>query len=456
MRLNGVVFVLWSGIDMSLRKISGVALLTLFLASCEGPKETFPFPNPVGRVESLGERIKQAHKKGDYETASRLQIEENYQYELNHVDKDNTRESIDRKYQILKDMLEAELNEHAQNPEIAQGPFKGMRTDKVGKIYKAPRFTSTYHPDTLKEVKRVFKDFGNLYVNVTLDVKGDPAFVKYSATKQAWSGHWYPENDNTLYEGEDAALVLLDQVYAKKGIVTNIAGTEKGRHKGIRAEAWEGFCGARAIAAVVTPEPTQSLIVEGIEFEPRHLKGLMTYSHLQYPHDVYGIIYRGNADTDGTYDDLRPEAFQSAFEYSLGKKARSFVLDDTAGPQIWFKPLQEVRFKIEKDPECDYAFLVKAYALLVKERHGESNLPTNGTDISTKIYTYRLYVDLKDTKDGKYKVVAGQWLGNSFKDHPDFISYVHEKGTPLSINPEFNKNISQFQSLFMNFSSPSL
>ena len=43
-----------------------------------------------------------------------------------------------------------------------------------------------------------------------------------------------------------------------------------------------------------------------------------------------------------------------------------------AGVQVWNKPLYRYRWKVKKDPNCDDAFVAKAYAWLIKERSSES------------------------------------------------------------------------------------
>ena len=110
-----------------------------------------------------------------------------------------------------------------------------------------------------------------------------------------------------------------------------------------------------------------------------------------------------------------------------------------AGIEIWNKPLFRYRWKVVKDPENDYAFLVKGYPWLVKERSKETDQPTSSMDIVAPVYSYRLFVDKKTKKNNKYLVVAGEWTGDSYKDHPDTIKVVEERGDVGSHNKEFNK-----------------
>ena len=182
-------------------------------------------------------------------------------------------------------------------------------------------------------------------------------------------------------------------------------------------------------------------VLEGIEFTIADQKALLTFSHLKANKKVFGIPYKGNAKTDGTYQDIRPEAFHQLVVTALGKEKKAIVIDDVAGVQVWNKPLYRFRWKIEKDPNFDFAFLVRAWPLLIKERNRETDEPTSKNDVLAPNYQYRLYVDKNIQKNGKYKVIAGQWVGESFRNHPDTVTYPSEGEELGSHNPEFNKHI---------------
>ena len=175
----------------------------------------------------------------------------------------------------------------------------------------------------------------------------------------------------------------------------------------------------------------------------------MTFSHLNYPKKRYGISYRGDAETDGTYQDIKPEAFHRIITQVLGKEKRAVVVDYMAGVQVWNKPLYRYRWKIRKDPTIANAFLVVSYPWLVKERNRQEDSLTSNADSIAPVYKYRLYVDKQVKRKGKYKVIAGQWLGDSYYNHPDSVAYIAAKGDIGSHNPEFNKYLSLYKDLFL-------
>jgi hypothetical protein len=104
---------------------------------------------------------------------------------------------------------------------------------------------------------------------------------------------------------------------------------------------------------------------------------------------------------------------------------------------------------IWQDPKYDYAFLVRGYPWLVKERQKESEELTKVRDVVAPIYTYRLYVDKKYKKDGAYRVIAGQWIEDSYVNHPDSVTIPVLDGKFGAHNDEFNKYLEIFKKSLM-------
>lgn len=468
---------------MRLKILLRVSLATFIITSC-GVEETHSKKNP--EIQELQEQLALAKEDKDFVRAGRLQQEINYKEELLQELTITGRDRIHRKYEVLKRVLEDEILEFDQKDEVH--PIHNLHQHAIGMetgdtVYDEPFFSTVYHPLVLREVEKVYKDYGPLYVNVTYDAKGKAGVLQRIAVPDneiPWSGYWYPFGDNSLYTDVKtmeavpssdpekppvmqehiklSPLAKLDKLFRKRNYVSNIVQEEVDLFKGYRPERWEGYCGARAIAAIVTKEPKAPLVVRGENFSISDQKAILTFSHLHYPYTLYGIIYRGNSDTDGTYQDLKPEALHKLVYSIIGEQKRAFYVDDTAGVQVWNKPLYMYRYKIEQDPKYKFAFLVKAYAHLVKERQKETDLPTTDEDMTIPIYTYRLYVDLNDMNAKKeYRVIASQWTGSSFHDHVDTVSVPILNADPKSHNESLNSNMKHFkryfQSLFMNSSS---
>ena len=404
-------------------------------------------------LEELQNRLKTAKEDKDPISANETQLEINYQTELERAGMDAEEQGrVHRKYKILKEVFQDELRDYRENPSSFMKGF-GMETDT--EYYDGPVFSSVYHPLVLQEVERVYKDYGRLYVNVTLDDQGRPAFKSVAVRKEnePWAGDWYPFHRKSLYTGPEAPLKKFEDLLKKKGKQTHLIKRETDRFDRSRYDHWEGMCFQHSLAAAVSPEPKKELIIEGIRFSIADQKALLTFTHLGYPHVMYGVDYRGDSKTDGTFQDLKPEAVHQLILSVVGKEGRSLIADDDPGPTVWFKNIKSYRYKIEQDPQKDYVLNLKAYVHLVKERSKETDDPTNDDDIIVPVYTARFYVDKKDKKDGQYAVLGGQWVGSSFRDHIDMIGVPSLKGELKSHNESFNKYMKLYKSLFMNPSS---
>lgn len=385
----------------------------------------------------------------DYEAVRDLQFEFNEIYETEltwSLFSGDDVSNIRKKYRALRKIKSVTKN----HIDRSSGSFvlKALGPKKEGDT--GMQTPGLYHPLVLKEVLKVYKDYGKLYIRETVDKNNKVKLEQVQSKKIPWSGYWYPFSNNELYKGEKSPLAKFDKVVKNNGGLSQSRSYQEKITNGLGSTSWEGLCDAWAIAAVVASEPQKGLTVGSLTFGISDLKALLTFSHLKYPYKQYGISYRGDAETDGTYQDIKPEAFHQVVTSVLGKEKRAVVIDDMAGVQVWNKPLYRYRWKIVKDPEVKDAFLVRAYPWLVKERSSETDLLTNGKDTIAPIYDYRLYVDKENKRDGKYLVIAGEWIKNSYRDHPDNIKVPHKKGDLGSHNSEFNKNIEFFKRYLLN------
>ena len=401
-------------------------------------------------IDSRQMELKLAEKNGTYLETQSLQLELNYLNELKDAtkkEKESLIEQVESKYNLLRDLFTREQENKQTERDFHRAVAENSRPNPDA-AYPKP-FVSVYHPLVLEEVKRVTEDFGELYINETLNDSGK-SISKEVRVKRPWSGYWLPFRDRSLYEGKNSPLGKMDQIVQYLGYDSNIAETQKKTFGIYAADGWEGLCDAWALAAVSSPEPKKSRNVYGINFSVADLKALLTFTHAKYPYIQYGITYRGDADTDGTYQDLKPEAFHQVVTKVLGEQKRAIVVDETAGVEIWNKPLYSYRWRITKDPEYDFAYLVKAFPLLVKQRESNSSSLTSIDDTLAPIYNYRLYVDKSVKKDGKFRVIAGQWLGKSRAHHPGNVKYPILNGSIGSHNDEFNKYLSIYKRIFLS------
>jgi hypothetical protein len=298
-------------------------------------------------------------------------------------------------------------------------------------------------------VKKVFADFGDLYINETKDIGGTIGFRDLKVDRP-WSGYWYPFYDRSLYEGDAAPLKKFDALLTNLGHAdANIALSEQAKYAGFHPDSWEGFCDGWAIASIMTKEPTEPLIAAGVKFTIADQKALALFSHLAYPYATYGLKYLGDSSTDGTYQDIYPEGFHRLVTKVLGEEKIPLIIDETAGVQVWNKPIFRYRWKVEQDPQKDYAFIVTAYPWLVRERWQPSEALTTMSDVIAPKYRYRLFVDKQSLQDGNYKVIAGEWMEESYENHPGSVKYVKAGSQIKSSNEVFNKYVDVYKRYFL-------
>ncbi len=423
--------------------------------SAEQSREKEPL---VAQIKKIQQEITAALKEKDFATYGEKKLTINYLNELQRLPADaqgEERAMLVSKYEVLRQILADELlsslhsfSEKSPEKESATSKLTVMKIEKKDVPYDGPDFTSVYHPLVLDEVNKVFRDFGDLYVSASLDPKLEPV-PQELRVKKPWSGYWYPFGDDILYREQDAPLAKYERMLRAMGYEAKITESERQRYAGFKPDSWEGLCDAWSLAAINAPEPSAGRTIHGEYFSIADQKALLTFAHLRYSKKMYGMSYRGDAESDGTYQDLKPEAFHKLILHFLGVEKRAFIIDDMAGVQVWNKPLYRYRWILWQDPDHDYAYLVRGYPWLVKERQKETDELTKTKDAVAPIYNYRLYVDKNFKKQGGYRVVAGQWLGESYVNHPDSATIPEVKGSIGSHNPEFNKYIEIFSKEFM-------
>lgn len=421
------------------------------------------------QIVDLNRQLDEAIAQKDTVKSSRLTLEVNHQYELLNLLAEardaasNSQDAsaqlaqkiaaLDSKYRQLSEQLEAELNKPApknpSGPSTVDTPPPGTTTPPNlthtdGDLGGRVRVSSLlYAPSELDEVKKVRDAFGgDLYV---AEGGGD---VKADITP--WAGYWYPFNRDDLYGSENSPLQKLDRTLIALGREGNTAGTESKLVSTMNPDHWEGRCSGWALASVRFPEPKEAVKPfpeVDISFSVSDQKALMTkvmenlVGNIIY--DTYGSRYDGTDLTDGAIQDLRPEAFHQLFVSLLGEQHRAFVIDDDAGVAIWSKPVYRVVWNLKKDPAKANALLGTATVHKIANREVISEGPTdlNSSDEVSEVYEYRLYLDPTQTRAGKTKVIAGEWIGNSLATHPDFVTVPKLDAKPQSANAELEKNL---------------
>ena len=338
---------------------------------------------------------------------------------------DESLTKLDSKYSQLRNILDRKLRQEA-NTLASRGDGSSWMP------------TTLYDPREANVVAQVMADLGDLYVKESgIHHDGSPKWEELKLN-QPWAGYWFPLQGQSLFGDENSPLAKLDKLSAIRNQHTSSASLES-MQTSLAQEGWEGRCAAWAMASILSKEPLAAREIDGISFSIRDQKALLTKIFELYPSRTYGIRYDGNDSTDGTLQDIRPEALHKIFLHQLGEQKRHFIVDESSGIEIWSKPVYRIRWTVQPDPEEHHAFRVIAQPWLLKHRNDENEAPTSDADRSSPEWTYRLYFDPSDQKDGRFRVIAGEWLGHSRDHHPDTITIPIQGKDAKSSNVEINK-----------------
>ncbi|POM80926.1 Glycoprotein elicitor-like protein [Phytophthora palmivora] len=137
----------------------------------------------------------------------------------------------------------------------------------------------------------------------------------------------------------------------------SICAKREGFTTGYCIPGWFGICHAWAPAAILEPEPQCDVIKNGVTFHVMDIKGLITsmYDGASIKTVFTGARFYGpdsptNKDqygrfTDAARRDLGAGYFHIAITNIMAKQNRSFVVDVTAGAEVWNQPVRSFKVK---------------------------------------------------------------------------------------------------------------
>lgn len=276
---------------------------------------------------------------------------------------------LESKYSALRDVLDRELDHGASRFAYPGNGSTGLHA-------------TLYDRREASVVAQVMTDLGDLYIRES--GKNTDGSLKWEelALNQPWAGYWFPLQGKSLFGDENSPLAKLDKLAAHRNQSTSAASLESVQTT-LAQEGWEGRCAAWAMASILSKEPKAPRDIDGISFSIRDQKALLTKIFELYPSRSYGIRYDGNDSTDGTLQDIRPEALHRIFLHQLGEQKQHFIIDEASGIEIWSKPVYRMRWTVQPDPEQRHAFRVTAQPWLIKHRNDESDTPTSDSDRSS-------------------------------------------------------------------------
>ncbi|GMF66643.1 unnamed protein product [Phytophthora fragariaefolia] len=244
----------------------------------------------------------------------------------------------------------------------------------------------------------------------------------------------------------------------------SVCAKRDGSTAGYCIPTWFGICHAWAPAAILEPEPQCDVTKNGVTFRVFDIKALVTniYDGAAISTVFTGARFNGpdspaTKDQYGRYTnaarrDLGAGYFHIAVANIMGRQRRSFVVDVTAGAEVWNQPVRS--FTVQNMDLVNtrtasrkyfgtpsYPFNNKmvrlAYVKMtfswIFESYVDGPLVSSGkinSYTTSRDYEYLLELD------GGYNIIGGEWVGTSKEDHPDFLWFPTSKPAANTVTSE--------------------
>lgn len=225
-------------------------------------------------------------------------------------------------------------------------------------------------------------------------------------------------------------------------------------------ETWWGLCHAWVPAAILEKEPKKAVVYNGVRFEVSDIKALLILAYDSSNAKLVGgrcndkeIKTDPNTGRLLAYQcrDVNAGTFHVIMANYLGKMKKAIAEDRVYDYEVWNQPilgwkvdsmtkisktkaLQLLKLsgtKYEYNPDAKSFYEVYATVQYVTESNPEYAplVPKIEQYIRTDKYHYVLELDSSG------KIIGGEWLDQSLKNHPDFLWLPLSPGTyaPLSL-----------------------
>jgi hypothetical protein len=194
--------------------------------------------------------------------------------------------------------------------------------------------------------------------------------------------------------------------------------------------SWAGECHAWSAASILTPGAPQGGVTKGgVQFTQDDLEGLVTALYYNPTYEMLPGGTRSNTDNVNTaeYQDMNPAWMHYLLQYYLGSYNYPFIMDTSAGSQVWNFPAFAYRMWGTDNGDGSTSYTTRVW--FSDARAG----------VATTQYFYKDYnYTLANTADGH---MTGAWTGNSVADHPDFAWVPTGKAEGGGKNPYINEAI---------------
>lgn len=212
---------------------------------------------------------------------------------------------------------------------------------------------------------------------------------------------------------------------------------------------WYGICHAWSPAAILEAEPQCDVTKNNVTFHVFDIKALATYV---YDGAAVKTVFTGarfnGPDSPATTDqygrytnaarrDLGPGYFHIAIANIMGKQNRSFVVDVTAGAEVWNQPVrsysvQQMNIVNTRTASRKFfgtrtypfnsnmvrlAYVKTTFSWIVESYKDGPLVSTGEIDAYTQSRDYEYLLEL----DANDNIIGGEWVGSSKTNHPDFL-----------------------------------
>ena len=230
-----------------------------------------------------------------------------------------------------------------------------------------------------------------------------------------------------------------------------VCGVRAWQYVGRCVPFWTGICDGWASAAILFPEPTRAVVMNGVTFSVQDIKALLSLVQTSAPRRGVSLGCTRSDELGGiAYDaagrpfapecrDTNAGTFHVLLANYLGIQGKSFVEDRTFDAQVWNQPLRSYQVLEQRgvsaeeantlvagvgssryffDPSAARFAHVRTEVSFVREARADAD-----GNLSAHIdnYTGRDVYDYVLELDAAGKIVGGEWVGSSKRNHPDFM-----------------------------------
>lgn len=265
-------------------------------------------------------------------------------------------------------------------------------------------------------------------------------FAKIDGLSKEVIARLSPAEKFDLYRG-DGSWSLTRRERMRTRVLATVPGSSE-YIPGFSIPGWEGLCHGWAPASMIYREP-KSVVLKNpqgveIEFASSDIKALLTYNiHGARPHDKKLIGARCESASDSSHiscRDANAASFHLILSNEVGMRKKPFIIDASAGDQVWNHPVIGYSFQAREPVAQATAGAARGTVYEVEVRtdmtmlvesapHHAALAGQNSQYERTRSYQYVLELDAQK------RIIGGRWLT---QDHPDFI---WRQGAP-AISPE--------------------